>query len=146
GVCHERRSAMTRPGDVDHVEVTLFDHAVEVHVDEILPGRRAPVAEQSRLDVFVLQRPPEQRVIQEVNLADRQVVGGSPVSVHACEQILIESHASPLPSTCQVARAIITSSSVGMTRTMTGPSGIEMTGALAALARPSNRTPRNASP
>src|SRR5262249_31180525 len=45
-------------------------------------GRRAPVAEQPRLDVLPLERHLEQRVVEEVDLADRQVVGGPPVGVH----------------------------------------------------------------
>ena len=51
GVADHRRAAVAGAGDVDHVEVVLLDDPVQMHVDEILPRRRAPVAEQHVLDV-----------------------------------------------------------------------------------------------
>ena len=59
--------------------------AVHVRVDEVQPGRGAPVAEQARLDVLERQRLAQQRVVQEVDLPDRQVVGGAPVGVDQIE-------------------------------------------------------------
>ena len=44
--------AVPGSGDVDRVEVACADHAVHVGVDEVEPRRRAPVAEQARLDVL----------------------------------------------------------------------------------------------
>ncbi len=35
GVGHNARSAVTGPGDVDHVQIVFLDQAVEVHIDEI---------------------------------------------------------------------------------------------------------------
>ena len=52
GVGDDRRAAVARPDDVDRVEVPVPDHPVHVGVDEVEPGRRAPVAEQARLDVL----------------------------------------------------------------------------------------------
>jgi hypothetical protein len=75
------------PADVEDVEVLLPDDAVEVGVDEVQPRRRAPVAEQARLDAVDLERPLQQRVVVEVDLADRQVVGGAPVGVHLAAQV-----------------------------------------------------------
>ena len=46
-------------------------------VNEVLPGRRAPVAEQHVLDVRERQRPLQQRIVVEINLADGQVIGGA---------------------------------------------------------------------
>ena len=43
---------MTRTADVDDIKVMRFDDAVEVDIDEIEPGRRAPVSEQTRLDML----------------------------------------------------------------------------------------------
>ena len=51
GVGDERRAAMARAGDVNHVEVVDLDRAIEVNVDEILPGRGSPVPHHQRLDV-----------------------------------------------------------------------------------------------
>ena len=50
----EARAAVAGAGDVDRAQVVLADRAVEVRVDEVQPGRRAPVAEQPRLDVLRL--------------------------------------------------------------------------------------------
>lgn len=56
-------------------------------VDEVEAGRRAPVPEQPRFDVFGGQRFAEQRIVQEVDLSDRQVVRGTPVAVDLCESL-----------------------------------------------------------
>ena len=56
-------------------------------VEEIQAGRGAPVAEQTRLDVFVPQRLAQQRIVVEIDLTDRQIVGGPPVGVHFLEEI-----------------------------------------------------------
>ena len=86
GVAHDRRAAVPGAGDVDHVEVVLLDDPVQVHVDEVLPGRRAPVSEQHVLHIRERQRPLQQRIVVEIDLADREIVGGAPVGVHLVEQ------------------------------------------------------------
>jgi hypothetical protein len=55
--------------NVDHVEIVLLDQPVEVDVDEVEARRRAPVAEEARLDVILGQRDLEQRIVEEVDLA-----------------------------------------------------------------------------
>ena len=67
-----------------------FDDPVQMHVDEVLAGRRAPMAEQPRLDVLRLERLPQQRVVEQIDLADRQVVRGAPVRVHARQEIGVD--------------------------------------------------------
>jgi hypothetical protein len=79
---------MAGPGNVDHVQVVLAYDTVQVHVDEILPGGGAPVPEQHPLDVRELQRLAQQRVIEQVELADRQIVGRAPVTVDPVQQLL----------------------------------------------------------
>ena len=86
GVAHDGRAAVAGAGDVDHVEVVFLDDPVQVHVDEVLPGGRAPVPEQHVLHVRERQRPLQQRIVVEIDLADRQVVGGAPVGIHLVEQ------------------------------------------------------------
>jgi len=61
--------------DVDHVEIVFLDDPVHVRVNEVLPGRRSPVAEQYAFDILQLQRPFEQRIGVEADLADRKIVG-----------------------------------------------------------------------
>lgn len=46
---------MAGAGDVDGVEVVLFDEAVHVDPDEGLAGVGAPVAEEAALDVAGLE-------------------------------------------------------------------------------------------
>ena len=81
GVRDQPRTAVSRPGDVNHVETELLDDPVAVDVDEIQPGSRAPVPEQPRLDVLQPQRLFQQRIVEEVDLADRQIIGGAPPCV-----------------------------------------------------------------
>ena len=59
-------------------------------VDEAQTGRGAPVAEQPRLDVLRPQRLAQQRVLLQVDLADRQVVRGLPVAVHVPQAVGVE--------------------------------------------------------
>ena len=86
GVAHDGRAAVPGAGNVNHVEVVFLDDPVQVHVNEVLPGRRAPVSQQHVLHVRERQRPLQQRIVVEINLADRQIVGGAPVGVHLVEQ------------------------------------------------------------
>src|SRR5450756_2140262 len=50
-VADNRRTAVPGAGDVNHVEVVFLDDPVQVHVDEVLPRGRAPVAQQHVLYV-----------------------------------------------------------------------------------------------
>ena len=90
-VAHDGRTAVSGTGHVDHVEVVLLDDPVQVDVDEVLPGRRAPVPQQHALHVLRDQGAFQQRIVVEIDLADRQVVGSAPVSVHRAEQLRSES-------------------------------------------------------
>src|SRR5262249_35630377 len=70
-VGHKPRSAVTRAGDVDHVEVMLVDQPVQVDINEVQTRRRAPMTEGRWLDVFLRQRFPQQWVVVKVNLPNR---------------------------------------------------------------------------
>ena len=76
---------MAGAGDVENAQVALANGAIEVGVDEVEPGSGAEVAEESRLDVLGHKRFPEERVVQQVHLPDREVVGGAPVRVDELE-------------------------------------------------------------
>ena len=82
-VRHHAGPAVARAGDVDRVQVARADHAVHVRVDEVQARGRAPVAEQARLDVLEPQRLAQQRVVEQVDLADREVVRRPPVGVES---------------------------------------------------------------
>src|SRR5262245_10740033 len=55
-VGHERGAAMTWSCNVNHVQIVLLNQAVQMNVDEIESGRRSPVTEQARFDVFQAER------------------------------------------------------------------------------------------
>ena len=84
------RPAVARADDVDRVEVAGLDDPVHVDVEHVQARRRAPVAEQARLDVLRPERRPEQRVVEQVDLADRQVVRGPPVRVEELQLVVGE--------------------------------------------------------
>ena len=78
----EGRASVSGSGDVDGVQIVLADQPVQVDVDQVEAGGGAPVAEQPRLDVLCFQRHAQQRVVEQIDLSDRKVVGGAPVGVH----------------------------------------------------------------
>ena len=56
-VGEQRRPAVAGAGHEDDVAIVASDDAIEVGVDEIEPGCRAPVAEEARLDIVGDERP-----------------------------------------------------------------------------------------
>ena len=90
-VAHDCRATVTGSGDVEHIQVILVDHPVQMHVDEILAGCRAPMADDERLDVGQLQGSFQQRIVIEVDLSDRYIIRGAPVSIDPVEQFRRES-------------------------------------------------------
>ena len=89
----DRGPAVAGPGQVDHVRVGLAHEAVQVRVDEREARRRAPVAEQPRLDVRGRERLPQQRIVPQIDLADGQVVRGPPVRVEESDLLGRHRHA-----------------------------------------------------
>jgi hypothetical protein len=81
----ERRPSVARAGNVDHVDVVLANDAVQMDVDEVLSGCGAPVPQKAWLDVFRLERLAQQRIVEKIDLADGQVVGGAPIGIHLRE-------------------------------------------------------------
>jgi hypothetical protein len=73
---------MAWTGHVNHVEVAQPDRPIQVNIDEVQARSRAPMAQQSWFDVFELQRFAQQRVIEQIDLANRKVVGGAKVGVY----------------------------------------------------------------
>ena len=86
-IAHNCRAAVTGTGDVEHVQVILLDDPVQMHIDEVLARRRAPVSDHQRLHVRQLQRLLQQRIVVEINLADREIVGGTPIGVDLAKQL-----------------------------------------------------------
>jgi len=86
----QRGAAVSGADDVDHVEVVALDDPVEVDAEHVQARRRAPVAEQPRLDVLPLERLLQERVVQQVDLPDRQVVRGPPPQVDLLQLLPVE--------------------------------------------------------
>src|SRR5438552_5124123 len=148
GVADQRWPAVARASDVNHVEVVLLDDPVQVHVDKILPRRRSPMSQQPGLDLFVPQRSFQQRIIEKINLPDRQIIRRPPIRIDFAQQLWRQRligffhHASPFKK-WKTLFAIINSSSVGMTRTVTRLAFVEITSASVAFCFWSSSTPRN---
>ena len=77
--------AVSGPDDPDRVEIARIDDPVRVGVDEVEPGRRPPVAKEPGLDVLGAQGLAEQRVVEKVDLPDREIVRGAPPRVESLE-------------------------------------------------------------
>jgi hypothetical protein len=71
---------------MDHVQIMLFDQTVQVDIEKVQSGRRAPMAEQAWLDVSQLERDFEERVLLQVNLTNGEVVGRAPIGIHPLEE------------------------------------------------------------
>ena len=78
---------MPRPDDVNHVQIITLDDPVEVRAKHVEARRRAPVPEQARLDVLTLERLPQERVGEQVDLPDREIIRGPPVGVELAELV-----------------------------------------------------------
>ena len=83
----ERWAAVAGTGDVDHVQIVFFDDPVQMDVDEVLPGRRPPVAEEHVLDVLWFKRSAKEGVVVEVYLADGEIIGGTPIGVDLAKEV-----------------------------------------------------------
>ena len=53
-----------------------------MNINKVQSGRCSPVAEESGFYVFGQQRMAQQRIVHQVDLAHRNIVGSSPVAVH----------------------------------------------------------------
>src|SRR5208282_4876059 len=86
-VCVGDQSGPAMPGacDIDHVEIELLDQAVEMKIDEVLPGRSAPMSKQPRLDVLELKRLVQERIRIQIDLPDRQIICRTPIGVHLAQ-------------------------------------------------------------
>src|SRR5437016_1364621 len=59
-------------------------------VDEVLARGGPPMAEEARLDVRPRERLGQEGVVEQVDLAHRQVIGGAPVGIHLPKQLGLE--------------------------------------------------------
>ena len=76
---------MARACHEDHIEITRSDDAIEVHVEEVQPWRRAPMPKQARLDMLYFERLAQQRIVEQIDLPDREIVRRAPPGVYQCK-------------------------------------------------------------
>ena len=81
GAGHQSGSAVAGAGDVDGGLAAVVDRPVEVCVEKVQSRCGSPVSEQPGFDVVTGQRRAQQRVVQQVDLPDGQVVRGPPPAV-----------------------------------------------------------------
>jgi hypothetical protein len=74
-------STVSRTGDQQHRQIALLDRTVQMRIDEVETGRCAPMAEQPRLDVFDRKRLRQQRIVEQVDLTDAEVVCRAPIGI-----------------------------------------------------------------
>ena len=55
--------------------------AVEVGIDKCQPRARSPMSEQAILDVLGLERLFEQRIVPQIDHAEREILAGAPVGI-----------------------------------------------------------------
>src|SRR5262245_7188694 len=58
-------SAVSGTANVDHVEIVFANDAIAVDIDKVQARSSAPVAEQARLDVLVLERFGEKWIVEQ---------------------------------------------------------------------------------
>ena len=73
---------MAGAGNEKDVEAARPDDPVQVQIDEVEPRHRSEMTEQARLDMRHGERLAKQRVIEQIDLTDRQLIGGAPPSLH----------------------------------------------------------------
>ena len=83
GVGDHSGAAMARAADVQRVLPALTDGSVEVRVNQVEARNRSPVAEQARLNVLGREGLAQQGVVEQVDLADAEVVRCPPPRVNA---------------------------------------------------------------
>ena len=87
---HHGVAAVAGAGEIDHVQVAALDDPVQMGIDEVLARAGAPVAHDGLLEVALAQRTLQQRVVQQIQLACGQVIGGAPVGVDLIELLLVQ--------------------------------------------------------
>ena len=76
---------MPRPSDENYIQVELFDEPIEMNINKIQAGRRAPVSEQARFDLVDFKGLAQKRVLEKLYLPDGKVVCRAPVRMHRAQ-------------------------------------------------------------
>ena len=85
GVGHQRRSPVAGADQGNHVQIALDDDPVQVRVDEVEARGSTPMSQKPGLHVLERQGLGEQRIIEQINLSDTEVIGRAPPCVYALQ-------------------------------------------------------------
>ncbi|MPN00378.1 hypothetical protein SDC9_147572 [bioreactor metagenome] len=103
-LCHHGIASVPRPGQVDHIEIILSDHTVQMGIDKVLSGDRAPMTNDFVFDVFAAQWFAQQRIVKQIKLARSQIIAGTPPGIQQVQLLIGRTfHKKPsflLPDTC----------------------------------------------
>ncbi len=77
---------MPRASDVNNIQIILPNGTVHVNVDEVQPGSCPPMSQEAGFYVLNLQGLFQQRIVTQVNLSHRQIVGRLPVCMDFVQQ------------------------------------------------------------
>jgi hypothetical protein len=75
------------PDNIDNVEIIACDDPIEMDTEHVEPRRGAPMPEQAWFDMLAAKRFFEERIVHQVNLADRQIIECSPISIHSLKLV-----------------------------------------------------------
>src|SRR5580704_11295903 len=56
GMADNRGTAVAGPAHINHIQIVFVDDPIQMHIDEVLPRRRAPMTQQHGLDIPWRQR------------------------------------------------------------------------------------------
>src|SRR5208283_722821 len=90
GIRQHRRGAVSRTGDVQHVEVVFLDELVEMDPHQALAGIGAPMTKEPLLQLSWPEGLAQERIVLEIKLPDREIIAGAPVSVDQVKFIGIQ--------------------------------------------------------
>jgi hypothetical protein len=77
----DRGTAAAGAGQIDDLGVVAPDEAIQVYVEQVLPRRGSPVPEKTGLDVVGLEGLTQGRVVDQIDLTDRELIRGAPVHI-----------------------------------------------------------------
>src|SRR5688500_11562708 len=80
----------------------MHDRSIEVRVEEVQTRCRAPVAQQTRLDVLRLEIFAQQRIVPQVDLSDGKVVGGPPPFIQSMKLVVGQRAGRHLAAYCRL--------------------------------------------
>src|ERR1700676_795484 len=74
GASVKRRPSVAGSRDVNNIRIGFADQAVQMHVDEILPGRCAPMPQQTRLDVLFPEWLPQHGIVEKKKMPTPKII------------------------------------------------------------------------